>query len=104
MPTTLRLLAVLCAACLLTACPGDRDGEPARRVQIDTTNDDWEDGLSAEQVQREAEALSPEQAARAGLAVDTSIHLEQLDPRDTVPGRGAPATDSSPPLPDTMSP
>lgn len=86
------VLAVLPAACLaLAACPGrGRDGDGA--VKMDTANAQWEDGMSAEQVQSEARALSPEEAARMGIAVDTSIHLEQLDSRDTLPGGGAAPT------------
>ena len=85
-------LAVLPAACLaLAACPGrGREGDAA--VKMDTANAQWEDGMSAEQVQEEAKALSPEEAARMGIAVDTSIHLEQLDSRDTVAGGGAQPT------------
>lgn len=94
MSSSTRLLAVLGTACLLAACPGDRDGDGGRAVQIDTTNDEWEDGLSAEQVQAEAAAMSPEEAARAGLSVDTTIHLEELGPRDSIPT--AAAVDSLP--------
>ncbi|MBW3572904.1 MAG: hypothetical protein KY467_17545 [Gemmatimonadetes bacterium] len=80
--------AALPAACLLlAACPG-RGGDGDAAVKMDTANAQWEDGLSAEQVQEEAKALSPEQAAQMGIAVDTSIHLEQLDSRDTVTGAG----------------
>lgn len=80
------------AACLvLAACPGAGDDAEIGAVKMDTANAQWEDGMSAEQVEEEAAALSPEQAARMGIAVDTSIHLEQLDSRDSVPGRGADA-------------
>jgi hypothetical protein len=95
--------AVLPAACLaLAACRGRGGGEAA--VKMDTANAQWEDGMSAEQVQSEARALSPEEAARMGIAVDTSIHLEQLDSRDTLPGGGAqptpaPATSGADTLP-----
>ncbi|HEX2207404.1 MAG TPA: hypothetical protein VHG93_06960 [Longimicrobium sp.] len=75
----------------LAACSG-RGGEGDANVKMDTANAQWEDGLSAEQVQSEARALSPEEAAKMGIAVDTSIHLEQLDQRDTVPGGGAQPT------------
>jgi hypothetical protein len=79
------------AACLLlAACPGRGDGDDA--AKMDTANAQWEDGLSAEQVQSEAKAISPEEAARMGIVVDTSIHLEQLDARDTLPGGGAQST------------
>ncbi|HEX6911708.1 MAG TPA: hypothetical protein VF142_15000 [Longimicrobium sp.] len=87
-----RRLAVLAlCACAAAGCNrGERNAAgPAR---MDTTNANWEDGLSAEQVQDSARALSPEEAAQMGLAVDTSIHLEQLDSRDTLPGGGAQPT------------
>jgi len=93
-PILRRLLPVLFpAVCLvLAACPG-RGGEGERgAVKMDTANTQWEDGMSAQQVQTEARALSPEEAARMGIAVDTSIHLEQLDGRDTVAGGGAAPT------------
>jgi hypothetical protein len=75
-------------ACAAAGCNrGEREAGGA--AKMDTTNANWEDGLSAEQVQDSARALSPEEAAQMGLAVDTSIHLEQLDSRDTMPGGGA---------------
>lgn len=83
--------AVLPACLALAACPG-RGGQGEGAVKMDTANAQWEDGMSAEQVQSEAKALSPEEAARMGIAVDTSIHLEQLDARDTLPGGGAAPT------------
>ncbi|HEX2078336.1 MAG TPA: hypothetical protein VHG08_11525 [Longimicrobium sp.] len=91
-PILRRFLSLPAAgACLLLAgCPGRGGGDGA--AKMDTANAQWEDGLSAEQVQSEAKALSPEEAARMGIAVDTSIHLEQLDARDTLPGGGAAPT------------
>lgn len=91
MSVTVRRLAVF-AACAFAAagCRGG-NGDGAGAVKVDTTNTQWEDGLSAEQVQDSARALSPEEAARMGIAVDTSIHLEQLDSRDTIFG-GPPPT------------
>lgn len=79
------------AVLLLGACRG-RGGDGGGAVKMDTANTQWEDGMSAEQVQSEAKALSPEEAARMGIAMDTSIHLEQLDSRDTLPGGGAAPT------------
>ena len=86
--------AALFAACGLAAAGCGRGGDEAAGgpARMDTTNAQWEDGLSAEQVQDSARALSPEEAARMGLAVDTTIHLEQLDARDTLPGGGAQPT------------
>lgn len=92
MPILRRVSAVVVLpAVLLAACPG-RGGDGDGAVKMDTANTQWEDGMSAEQVQSEARALSPEEAARMGIAVDTSIHLEQLDSRDTMPGGGAAPT------------
>jgi hypothetical protein len=94
MPILRRSLAfaVLPAACLsLAACPG-RGAQSEGAVKMDTANTQWEDGMSAEQVQSEAKALSPEEAARMGIAVDTSIHLEQLDSRDSASNGGAQPT------------
>jgi hypothetical protein len=87
-----RRLAVFAAcACTLAGCKRER-AAAAGPAQIDTANTQWEDGMSAQQVETEARAMSPEQAAQAGLSVDTTIHLEQLDPRDTLPGGGAAPT------------
>ena len=102
-PILRRLPSVfLPAACLvLAACPG-RGGDGERgAVKMDTANTQWEDGMSAQQVETEAKALSPEEAARMGIVVDTSIHLEQLDSRDTAAAAGAaptppPATSGAP--------
>lgn len=101
-----RLFALSALACVATAACNKPEGEAAAGpAQVDTTNDDWEDGMSASQVADSARALSPEEAAQAGLAVDTSIHLEQLDARDSVlseqgrvsaPARGPGATAPAP--------
>jgi hypothetical protein len=92
MSMTARRLAVF-AVCVFAAAGCKRGrGDTAGPAKMDTTNANWEDGLSAEQVQDSARALSPEEAARMGLAVDTSIHLEQLDSRDTMGGGGAQPT------------
>jgi hypothetical protein len=81
------------AACTLAAAGCKRGaGDAAGPAKMDTTNTQWEDGLSTKQVQDSARALSPEEAAQMGLSVDTSIHLEQLDQRDTLPGGGAQPT------------
>ena len=90
-PILRRLLPVfLPAACLaLAACPGRGGGGERGAVKMDTANQQWEDGMSAQQVETEARALSPEEAARMGIVVDTSIHLEQLDSRDTLAGAAA---------------
>lgn len=93
-PILRRLLPVfLPAACLVVAACSGRGGDGERgAVKMDTANTQWEDGMSAEQVQTEARALSPEEAARMGIVVDTSIHLEQLDSRDTAVVGGAAPT------------
>ena len=93
-PIVRRFLPAVAAAAWLAAgaCRGGGGGADAGAVKMDTANAQWEDGMSAQQVESEAKALSPEEAARMGIAVDTSIHLEQLDSRDTVPGGGAQPT------------
>lgn len=92
MSMIVRRLAVFAAcACVAAGCKRGA-GDAGSAAKMDTTNAQWEDGLSAEQVQDSARALSPEEAAQMGLSVDTTIHLEQLDPRDTLPGGGAQPT------------
>ena len=90
-------LTVLLAACVLGACNrGDEKGENTGPAKMDTTNSDWQDGLSAEQVEEDARALTPEQAARAGISVDTTIHLENLGPEDSAARTGdTTATDTA---------
>jgi hypothetical protein len=91
---------------LLAACPrGGGAGDEA--VRHDTTNQRWEDGLSAREVEAEARALSPEEAEAQGLTVDTTIHLEVQDPRDTItiPRDNEPTPPPAPPaLADTLPP
>ncbi|HEV3048715.1 MAG TPA: hypothetical protein VGX50_00300 [Longimicrobium sp.] len=91
MPMPILRRSSVVAVLLLGACRG-RGGNGDGAVKMDTANAQWEDGMSAEQVQSEAKALSPEEAARMGIAPDTTIHLEQLDSRDTLPGGGAAPT------------
>jgi hypothetical protein len=83
MSRMLRTAAPLAALALLAACPGRGGDEPAA-IRMDTANSDWEDGLSAHQVEAEARALSPDEAEAQGLTVDTTIHLEVPDARDTL--------------------
>lgn len=103
--SSVRRLSVVAAAFLLAGCNGNKDEAAAGPAKMDTTNQEWDDGLSAQQVQAEAQAISPEQAAQMGIAVDTSIHLEALDARDSVlstrgqvsaPARGDSATAPAP--------
>jgi hypothetical protein len=79
--------AALVGALLLSAaCGGNGEDDEANApaAAIDTTNEDRMDGTSTQQVQAEAKAMSPEEAARAGL-VDTTIHLENLSSSDSTP-------------------
>ena len=98
-PMLRRPLAALAACLLLAACPGRGEDEEARRVRMDTANGNWEDGLSADQVESEARALSPEEAEAQGLTVDTTIHLEVPDARDTffIPRANTPTPAPDPP-------
>lgn len=68
------------AALLLAACGGGAaDDAPA---EADTTA--VLEGLSPEEIQAEAEALPPEVAESLGI-VDTTIHMENLGPVDSLP-------------------
>ena len=97
--------AALVGALLLSAAcggSGEDDEANAPAAAIDTTNEDLMDGTSTQQVQSQAKAMSPEEAAAAGL-VDTTIHLENLSSSDSTPP-GAPAAargDTVAPLPET---
>ena len=106
------VLALLAAAALGGCSSEGDDGEGPGAAAIDTTNDNAMDGLSTQQVQREAQAISPDQADQQGL-VDTTIHLENLSSTDSAPPGastpnparpGTPAAtrgDTASPLPET---
>lgn len=81
--TLCRRSAAAAAACLLLVACGRGEREEAA-VRMDTANAQWEDGLSSQQVESEARALSPEEAEAAGLTVDTTIHLEVPTEQDTL--------------------
>lgn len=89
------MAAVLAAALLAGGCKGARESAAAPPVEVDTTNADELDGLSSEQIQAAARAMSPEEAAARGI-VDTTIHLENLGSPDSVtvaaPAPAAPST------------
>jgi hypothetical protein len=82
---------------------GDADDAPSSRV--DTTNTDALDGLSSQEVEAKAEALTPEQAAARGIVVDSTIHVENLSSTDSTPPGAAPVepgrTPSPPARPDS---
>jgi len=63
---------------------GAENSSDAPSVSIDTTNNEPLDGSSTRQVQQQAEALTPEEAAARGM-VDTTIHLENLSSSDSTP-------------------
>ncbi len=89
----------LCVALSLGACAKNGDDPPADGgpADIDTTNASALDGLSNQQIEGSAEAMTPEQAQQLGI-VDSSIHVENLGSADTVAPR--PGTrDNLPPPP-----
>ena len=78
---------VLAAAVLAAGCSkGDEGGASSLGpVHVDTANDASLDGVSDEQLKRQAQALTPEEAAARGVAVDTTIHVENLGSQDSIP-------------------
>lgn len=85
----LRAAALLLALfAVVPACGDDGEQADAGPAQTDTTNQDPLDGLSSEQIQEQARPMTPEEAAAAGIAVDTSVHLENLGEPDSalIPG------------------
>jgi hypothetical protein len=111
--------ALVAALALAAACGGEGDAADERAgpaAALDTTNADEMDGMSAQQVENQAQAMTPEQAEQAGI-VDTTIHVENLQSSDSTPagvvapegnaGPQAAATaaggrDTVPPRPETM--
>jgi hypothetical protein len=58
-------------------------------VKVDTANNQPLDGVSDTQLKAQAQALTPEQAAAAGVAVDSTIHVENLGSEDSTPAGAA---------------
>jgi hypothetical protein len=88
------------ATLVLAGCKHEDEGGGASNlgpVQVDTANSTPMDGVSDEQLKRQAQALTPEEAAARGVAVDTTIHVENLGSEDSTPAR--PATGDSTPKP-----
>ncbi|HEV7586883.1 MAG TPA: hypothetical protein VGO40_02040 [Longimicrobium sp.] len=83
---------VLAAAVLAAGCKQRDDGGATNLgpVHVDTANNTPMDGVSDEQLKRQAQALTPEEAAARGVAIDTTIHVENLGSPDTVRIDGAP--------------
>jgi len=79
------VLAVLAAGCKQDE-GGASDLGP---VRVDTANNAPMDGVSDEQLKRQAQALTPEEAAARGVAVDTTIHVENLGSQDSTPAGAA---------------
>jgi len=76
--------ALVVAGGMLAGCKGGGDAaDDGPSVAVDTANKDWTDGLSSTQVREQAREMTPEQAAAAGMAVDTSIHMENLGNSDS---------------------
>ena len=91
-------MSLAAGALLLGGCKKDGGAPDAGAgVDVDTTNTEALDGLSTEQLGEQAVPLTPEQARARGM-IDTTIHLENLGPRDSFPaGSNAGPT----PSPDT---
>jgi hypothetical protein len=80
---------VLAAAVLAAGCSKGDDGGASSLgpVHVDTANDAPLDGVSDAQLKAQAQALTPEEAAARGVAVDTTIHVENLGSQDSTPPR-----------------
>jgi len=72
-------LGLVLAAVLAGCKKGDEGGASSLGpVHVDTANNAPMDGVSDEQLKSQAQALTPEEAAARGVAVDTTIHVENL--------------------------
>ena len=78
-------------AAALAGCKRDDDTGATNLgpVHVDTANNTPMDGVSDEQLKRQAQALTPDEAAARGMAVDTTIHEENLGSSDSTPARAA---------------
>jgi hypothetical protein len=79
-------------AFLLAACGVEGGDESAAEPDTAASLD----GLSPEQIRAEAEALPPAVAESLGI-VDTTIHLENLGPVDSLPAPPEEGTEQTPP-------
>jgi hypothetical protein len=83
---------VLLAAAVLAGCHRQTEEERAAAaagpVKVDTADNAPLNGVSDEQLKAQAQALTPEQAAAAGMAQD-SIHVEDLGDQDSTPAGAA---------------
>jgi hypothetical protein len=95
MNTTLTRSAALVGFVLAAGCGRSGESDTAPAAHVDTTNADALDGMSSREVQAQAEALTPEQAAARGIAVDSTIHVENLSSQDSTP----PGASAAPPQP-----
>lgn len=79
--------ALLVTALAMVSLSGCRRGEGGRAgdatVEVDTTNRDALDGMSADELRDRAQAISPAEAQQRGL-LDTTVHVEQLGSPDSV--------------------
>jgi hypothetical protein len=84
------------AAVALAGCKKKDEGNATDlgSVKVDTANNQSMDGVSDTQLKSQAQALTPEQAAAAGVAVDSTIHVENLGSEDSTPA-GAANNDTS---------
>ena len=81
---------VLAAVVLAAGCKKDEGGaSDLGPVHVDTANNTPMDGVSDEQLKSQAQALTPEEAAARGVALDTTIHVENLGSQDTTPAGAA---------------
>lgn len=79
--------ALVLAAVALAGCKkaNESNASDLGAVKVDTANNQPMDGVSDTQLKSQAQALTPEQAAAAGVAVDSTIHVENLGSPDTIP-------------------
>jgi hypothetical protein len=78
-------------AAVLAGCKKGDEGGASNLgpVHVDTANNTPMDGVSDEQLKSQAQALTPEEAAARGVAVDTTIHVENLGSSDSTPAGAA---------------
>lgn len=75
---------LLLAMAVAAACqPAAEPGADAARSPMDTTDTAGANGLSTQQIEQRAEAMSPARAESLGI-VDTTIHLEELTTGDSL--------------------
>jgi hypothetical protein len=89
--------ALACGLLLCAACQHKQAEEKPAEAQMDTTDTDVDNGVSSRQLEESAKPMTPEQAAAAGVEVDTTIRPDAPEVSDSTGSPAAATEPSTPP-------